>query len=85
MLLIYKHTHLYINFILITYTQKSEETPLTLPTDFLESETMGKAFLFSIFWDGLCKSPRCAGVCFVQPAGLELTEIHLKLPPECWG
>lgn len=49
MLLIYKHTHLYINFILITHTQKSEETPLTLPTDFLESEMMGKAFLFSIF------------------------------------
>jgi hypothetical protein len=30
----------------------------------------------------LC-SPSCPGTCFVDQAGLELTEIHLPLPPEC--
>jgi hypothetical protein len=31
----------------------------------------------------LC-SPSCPGPCSVDQAGLELTEICLPLPPECW-
>jgi hypothetical protein len=29
-------------------------------------------------------SSGCPGTHFVDQAGLELTEIHLPLPPECW-
>ena len=28
--------------------------------------------------------PGCPGTHSVDQAGLELTEIHLPLPPECW-
>jgi hypothetical protein len=31
----------------------------------------------------LC-SPGCPGTHFVDQTGLELIEIHLSLPPECW-
>jgi hypothetical protein len=46
-------------------------------------------FLFVCFWDklSLCNSPCYSGysrACFVDQAGLELTEIHLHLPPKCW-
>jgi hypothetical protein len=40
-------------------------------------------FVF-VFWIGflsLCNSP---GTNFVDQTGLELIEIHLPLPPECW-
>ena len=32
----------------------------------------------------LCSFEACTGTCSVHQAGLELTEIHLPLPPECW-
>ena len=32
----------------------------------------------------LCNSSGCPGSQFVGQAGLELTEIHLPLPPKCW-
>ena len=43
------------------------------------------AFCF-VFWDrvSLCNSIGCSGTCSVDQAVLELTEIHLLLPPECW-
>jgi hypothetical protein len=47
--------------------------------------------LFYIFSDiyletaFLCNSPHCPGTCFVDQAGLELTENHQPLPPECWN
>ena len=31
----------------------------------------------------LC-SPDCPGICSVDKAGFELTEIHLPLPPKYW-
>ena len=41
--------------------------------------------LLVVFWDkaSLC-SPGQAGTHFVDQAGLEFSEIHLPLPPECW-
>ena len=33
----------------------------------------------------LCNSPGCPGTSSVDQAGLELTEICLPLPPECWN
>ena len=43
------------------------------------------SFLFLFFQDrvSLC-SPGCPGTRSVDQAGLELTEIHLPLPPERW-
>lgn len=38
---------------------------------------------FSIRRVSLC-SPECSGTCYVEPASLQLTEIHLSLPPKCW-
>jgi hypothetical protein len=44
------------------------------------------SFLFFFWgWGGiaLC-SPGCPRTCSVEKTGLELTEIHQTLPPECW-
>ena len=43
-------------------------------------------FLFVLVWFfetafSLYNSPACPGTCFVDQAGLKLTEIHLPLPP----
>ncbi|ERE82788.1 hypothetical protein H671_2g7187 [Cricetulus griseus] len=35
-------------------------------------------------WLPLCNSPGYSGTHFVDKAGLELIEIHLLLPSECW-
>jgi hypothetical protein len=40
--------------------------------------------LFSQDRVSLCNSPGCPGTCYVDQTGLELTEIPLPLPPECW-
>ena len=39
-----------------------------------------------VFEDGvfLCSSPCCPKTSPLDQGGLELTEIHLSLPPECW-
>ena len=43
-------------------------------------------FYFVFFETGfLCNSPICPGTCYVDKAGLELTEIYLLLLPECLG
>ena len=43
--------------------------------------------LFCFFWDtvSLWNSPGCFGTRFVDKVGLELTEIHLPLPPQVLG
>ena len=42
-------------------------------------------FILYLFRDrlSLC-SPGCPGTCLIDQAGLQLTEIYLPLPPECW-
>ena len=46
------------------------------------------SFLFGfdfLFWDRVSLyNHDCCGILFVDQAGLELTEIHLPLPPVCW-
>jgi hypothetical protein len=44
----------------------------------------GFVFGFFGFWffkDSLCNNPSCHGTLLVDQTGLELTEIHLPLPP----
>ena len=41
-------------------------------------------FIFCLFETGSPFSPSWPGAHYVDQAGLELTEIHLPLPPECW-
>jgi hypothetical protein len=43
------------------------------------------SFVGLVFWGRVSLySPGCPGTHFVDQADLELTEIHLPLPPECW-
>jgi hypothetical protein len=43
-------------------------------------------FVFAVLWDrvSLC-SLDWQRACYVGQAGLELTELHMALPPECWN
>jgi hypothetical protein len=53
----------------------------------VEKALGSKFFKFGLFASqdriSLC-SLGCPGSSFIDQAGLELTEIHLPLPPECW-
>ena len=40
--------------------------------------------LFCFLRQGLSQSSDCPGTHYVDQVGLELTEICLPLPPECW-
>ena len=68
---------------------QAESTPFFLPLNTFFSKTL-LFFLFFFFpffffkTGFLCSFGACPGTYLVDQAGLELTEICLSLPPECW-
>ena len=81
--------HLSYCFYLPPYPKVPNSADSTSPKEDLTGSCLFSFFFFFIFcfcfWDrvSLC-SFGCPGTCYVDQAGLELTELNLPLHPKCW-
>jgi len=69
---------------MVGHLQESHLLALAYPR-WLLTVSLSLFYFVFIFQDRVSfYSPGCLGISSVGQGGLELTELHLPLPPECW-